>query len=69
MNIKEPKLEIVAYEVFNFRGSNIYCPNCLNNHPDSKDWIKKSYNKKDLIKKEGVSCSKCERGIDLNECH
>jgi len=63
------KIEIVAYEVFNFGGSNIYCPNCLKSHPDSKDWIKKTYTKKDLIKKGGVSCCKCERAIDLNESY
>ena len=58
---------IVAYEVFNFRGSDFYCLDCLEKHPDSKDWIKKIYEQKELMGKDGVVCCKCEKELVLKQ--
>jgi len=52
------KVEIVAYEVFSFGGSNFYCSDCFKKHPDSKDWIEK-----DLVEKSSVFCCKCEKEL------
>lgn len=58
-----PKCRIVALEVFNFNGSNFYCPDCFSNHPDSKDWIKKAHTQKDLIEKSYIFCCKCQKDL------
>ena len=57
------KVEIVAYEVFSFGGSNFYCSDCFKKHPDSKDWIEKVYSQKDLVEKSSVFCCKCEKEL------
>jgi hypothetical protein len=54
---------ILVYEVFNFRGSDFYCPDCFNKHPDSKDWINKIYTQRDLVGKGRVFCCKCEKKL------
>jgi len=58
-----PRDEIVLYEVFNFKGSNFYCPDCFNKHPDSKDWIKKVYTQKKPFEKGNVVCCKCKKEL------
>ena len=57
------KDEIVLYEVFNFKGSNFYCPDCFNKHPDAKDWIKKVYTQQNPLAKGNVVCCKCKKEL------
>jgi hypothetical protein len=57
--------EIVLYEVFNFKGSNFYCPDCFNKHPDAKDWIKKGYTQKNPLAKDNVVCCGCKKKLAI----
>ena len=55
------KDEIVLYEVSNYKGSNFYCQDCFNKHPDSKDWIKKVYTQRNPFEKGKVVCCRCKK--------
>ena len=55
--------KIVAYEVFNFKGSNFYCLDCFKKHPDSKDWVRKTYVPKDLSSRGRIWCCNCEKEL------
>ncbi len=59
--------KVVAYEVFNFAGSNFYCSDCFHRHPDSKDWVMRTYGQKDLGRRGRISCCNCEKELQKDE--